>query len=113
MAQYTTNSEFDSPIRKLAVGYLFCVLILFYLAFHTVSGERGIFALLRESRKLDALKTEVQETKAKREVLEKKVQKLSNNSLDLDLLDEQARKVLGTTGKNEVVLFFDSDKSEK
>jgi len=25
------------------------------------------------------------------------------------LLDEQARKVLGTTGKNEVVLFLDTD----
>jgi cell division protein FtsB len=110
MAHYSTDSEFDSPIRKRAVGSLFCVLILFYLAFHTVSGERGIFALLRESRKLDALKTELAEAKTKHEVLEKKVQKLSSNSLDLDLLDEQARKVLGTTGKNEVVLFLGDSK---
>lgn len=109
MAKYETDLEFGSPIRKRAVGSLFCVLILFYLAFHTVSGERGIFALLRESRKLDALQDELADTKAKREILEKKVQKLSNNSLDLDLLDEQARKVLGTTGKNEVVLFLDTD----
>jgi len=105
MAQYATFPESRSPLRKRAVGSLFCVLILFYLGFHTVSGERGVFALLRENRKLEALKTELAEAKSKREMLEKKVQKLGNNNLDLDLLDEQARRVLGSLGKNEVVLF--------
>lgn len=44
---------------------------------------------------------------AKREALDKKVKLLSNASLDLDMLDEQARSVLGIAGKNEVVIFLE------
>ena len=110
MEQYVTSLKFHSPMHnssmhRRAAGSMFCVLILFYLAFHTVSGERGIFALLQENKKLDTLKAELAETKNKRETLEKKVQRISSNNLDLDLLDEQARRVLGITGKNEIVLF--------
>ena len=89
-----------------AAGPLLCVLILFYLGFHAVSGERGLFALFKETRKLDLLKAEMAETVAKREALERKVARLSNDSLDLDLLDEQARLILGLAGKNEVVVFL-------
>jgi cell division protein FtsB len=35
------------------------------------------------------------------------VDKMSTDSLDLDLLDEQSRKVLGYAGKNEVVIYQD------
>jgi cell division protein FtsB len=105
MAQYATFLESRSPMRRRAVGSLFCVLMLFYLAFHMVSGERGVFALLRESRRLDMLKVELAEVKSRREILEKKTQRLSSDNLDLDLLDEQAHRVLGLAGKNEVVLF--------
>jgi len=92
---------------KRAIGPLFCVLALFYLGFHTVSGDRGVFALFKESRRLEALKSELAEVVSKREALEKKVRLLSSNSLDLDLLDEQARLVLGLARKNEVVIFLD------
>lgn len=110
MTRYTINSDFRQPMQKRAIGSLFCVLILFYLAFHTVSGERGVFALMRERSKLDTLKTELAEIKSKRESLEKKVQKLSSNSIDLDLLDEQAKHVLGRAGKDEVVIFDEDQK---
>ncbi len=90
---------------KRASGPLFCVLALFYLGFHAVSGERGLLALFKESHKLETLKTELAEVTLKREALDKKVRLLSNQSLDLDLLDEQARTVLGMAGKNEVVIF--------
>jgi cell division protein FtsB len=112
MTRYAVNSDFRQPMQKRAIGSLFCVLILFYLAFHTVSGERGVFALMRESSKLDTLKTELAEIKTKRESLEKKVQKLSSGSIDLDLLDEQARHVLGRAGKDEVVIFLDEESKE-
>lgn len=72
-----------------------------------VSGERGVFALMRETSRLENMKGELAEIKTKREALENKVQKLSNNNLDLDLLDEQARIVLGRAGKDEVVVFLD------
>ncbi len=107
MARYNYQSEPHSPMKKRAIGSLFCVLLLFYLGFHTVSGERGVFALLRQTSKLDSLKMELADIKSQRETLEKKVGKLSNNNLDLDLLDEQSRRVLGASGKDEVVVFLD------
>lgn len=97
------------PALKRALGPLFCVFALFYLGFHTVSGERGVFALFKESRRLEALKSELSEVVSKREALEKKIKLLSSNSLDLDMLDEQARLVLGLAGKNEVVIFLDQE----
>jgi cell division protein FtsB len=93
---------------KRAIGPLLCVLALFYLGFHAVSGERGLLALFKESRKLELLKIELADITAKREALDKKVRHLSSQSLDLDLLDERARLVLGVAGKNEVVYFLSS-----
>ena len=109
MRRYAATADLYNPLQKRALGSLFCVLVMFYLGFHTVSGERGVFALLRESRKLETLKAELAEIKASREALDLKVAKLSDRSLDLDLLDEQARSVLGMAGKDEVILFMDKN----
>ena len=84
---------------------MFLVLVMFYLCFHAVSGERGVFALFKETRKLDKIQSELAEVKAQHDALEHKVHLLSDNSLDLDLLDEQARRVLGMAGKDEIVYF--------
>jgi cell division protein FtsB len=97
----------DSPLAMLkrASGPLLCVLILFYLGFHAVSGERGLVALFKETRKLDQLTAELTDIRGKREKVEHKIKMMSNDSLDLDMLDEQARNVLGLAGKDEVVVF--------
>lgn len=97
----------ESPLSfsSRAIGPLCCVLIMFYLGFHAVSGERGLFALFKETRRLEQLNAELVEIRTKREGLEKKIKLMSNSSLDLDMLDEQARTVLGLAGKDEVVIF--------
>jgi cell division protein FtsB len=98
------------PDLKRAMGPLLCVFILFYLGFHMVSGDRGVVALFKESRKLAALEAEFTAIAAQRQALDKKVKLLSDSSLDLDLLDEQARLVLGMAGKNEIVYFLSDEK---
>jgi cell division protein FtsB len=85
---------------------MLCVLVLFYLGYHTVSGDRSLFALFKEKRKLEALNQELQETITKRELLEKRVVMLSSQSLDLDLLDEQVRTVLGMGRPDERVIIL-------
>ena len=93
--------------RKVA-GPLLCVLILFYLGFHMLTGERGVFALINASHQMEELTLRLAEVKAERQVLENKVALLSNHSLDLDMLDERARIVLGYTGRNERVILLDN-----
>ena len=66
----------------------------FYLGFHSVSGERGLVAWFKENRRLEQLKDQLADATARREVYEKKIRLLSGGSLDLDMLDEQARAVL-------------------
>lgn len=80
------------------------VCVLFYLGFHTFHGERGLYALFREQQELQTLKEELTKTKAKREHLEARVTRLRDGSIDLDLLDEQMRRMLGVSRPGEVML---------
>jgi cell division protein FtsB len=106
MARNKSLYTMRPALGKRAVAPLLGVLVLFYLCFHAVSGDRGVVALFKENRKLVQLQTELAKVVAERNALDAKVHGLSSNSLDLDLLDEQARLVLGMVGKNEVVHFL-------
>jgi len=95
----------ESPkLREKLLGPLLLAVGIFYLTFHALSGERGIYALLKEDRKLEVLQTELTTTVAKRKYLEHRVSLMSAGSLDLDLLDEQSRTILGVAGENEMVV---------
>ncbi len=83
---------------------LLMVFAVFYLIFHVLHGERGLYALFREKRELQTAQTELAGVKAQREQLELRVSHLRDNSLDLDLLDEQMRRMLGVMKPGEVVL---------
>ena len=108
-ATWSSRSYNDTnrPLSKRLSGPMFLVFVMFYLGFHAVSGERGVFALFKESRKLELLQTELADVKAKHAALERKVHLLSDDSLDLDLLDEQVRRVMGMAGSDEIVYFPD------
>lgn len=75
-----------------------------YLVFHLFSGERGLYALLKENRKLEILRAELKDVQAKNEEMDRRVKGMSNGSLDLDMVDEEARRVLGSASRNEVVI---------
>lgn len=93
--------------EKLAgqlAGPLLLAVGIFYLSFHALSGERGIYALLKEERKLDVINGELADVTAKRKELEHRVRLLSDGSLDLDLLDQQTRILLNEAGEDEVVI---------
>ena len=75
-----------------------------YFTFAAVQGDYGLFRraeILGDNAKLkielDALETEV----ARMENLTKR---MSDKYLDLDLLDQQARDILGYIGSNDIIL---------
>ena len=88
-----------------SVVFLGLMLLLgLYFAFAAVQGDYGVFrraeldaeaAQLRQE--LDMLQTEVAR-------LENLTRRLSDEYLDLDLLDEQARDVLGLIRNDEIVI---------
>ena len=86
------------------IGPLLLAVGIFYFSFHLLSGERGLYVLLKEDRKLEMLKSELSEVVAKRKDLDHRVRLMSDGSLDLDLLDEQSRAILNNASEDEVVI---------
>ena len=103
MARLIKSVESQKLYEKL-LGPLLLAIGIFYLIFHALSGERGIYALLKEERKLEMLQTELHNVVGQRKDMEHKVRLMSSGSLDLDLLDEQARIILGSAGEKEMVI---------
>lgn len=76
--------------------------LLIYFIFHAIAGNRGVIAYLRLYDSIEKLEDEVKTLKAERIELEHKVN-LLKSSIDLDMLDEQARRVLGVAKDDEKV----------
>ena len=91
-----------TPMRLMRP--LLWMLVAFYMGYHTLHGERGLFALMRDRHEVAQLTTELQETKSSREMMERRVSHLRDSSLDRDLLDEQMRRMLGVMKKGEIVV---------
>ena len=66
----------------------------------------GLFLKKHLSQKVDKSKNDLEILKAERLHLEHRVKLLSPESLDLDLLDEQARKLLGYSKVGETVYSY-------
>lgn len=94
------------PSQKSMFRTLLFALGFVYLGFHAMHGERGLYALFREVRMQESLTHELAQVKAEREKLELRVTHLRDDSLDLDLLDEQTRRMLGGAEHFEKVVFL-------
>lgn len=91
-----------------AFGTLFFFAIAFalslYFTFAAVQGDFGLFRraeIVAESEDLRHKLTQVEDDVARMENLTKR---MSDDYLDLDLLDEQARRVLGMVRSDEIVI---------
>lgn len=93
-----------SPLRLIKpIGWM-CFAV--YLGYHTLHGERGVYALIRDNREVIQLTQSLAKTKAEREAMELRVSHLRDNSLDRDLLDEQMRRMLGVMSQGEVIVLM-------
>ncbi len=93
-------------IRPIIIVFAF-----FYLSYHALHGERGLSALIREQHERTTLTEQLQEKTAQRKAMELRVSHLRDGSLDLDLLDEQMRRMLGVMKPGEVVVMQGEDHS--
>lgn len=81
-----------------AFDAIFSCLILLGLVnfgYHGLQGDFGVFALMRAEAQEIALREELSALRTERAQLENLALRLSPDFLDLDLLDERARSVLG------------------
>lgn len=80
------------------------VCLSFYFCYHLIAGERSYLRLVSLDRQIDTTGKQFEQTKQERESLEQKVVMMRPGSVNRDLLEEQARKVLGFHYKDEKVL---------
>ncbi|MGR3435473.1 MAG: FtsB family cell division protein [Shimia sp.] len=81
-----------------------CLLMGAVFVFNAVQGEFGLFARAEIAAEARALRTELATVQERIAALENKTRRLGDDFLDLDLLDERARDVLGYVRTDEVVV---------
>lgn len=103
-----------SPKRRLRAALPPALLIVLcaYFVYHALHGEHGLWALRELEARAITLEARAQEIAAQRAALEARVALLRPDSLDLDMLDEQARRQLGVLHPDEVVIFFDAGRAD-
>ncbi|RMF35118.1 MAG: septum formation initiator family protein [Alphaproteobacteria bacterium] len=84
--------------------YCFAILgLIAYFGFSAIQGEYGLTRLI-ELRAIEAdLRTDLERMTSQRLALANKVHRLSDDYLDLELLDQQARYQLGLARADEVI----------
>lgn len=97
------NLVFSNNHTKKIILNIFLALLLGYFVFHCIYGNKGIIAYLKVNRQLEKAYDELKLLRAERVELEHNVKLLRTESLDKDMLDEQARKVLGIAAPSEQV----------
>lgn len=98
---------FTASFRRRAIdlGYtVFILAALAYFGYRAVWGDAGFFAQLSVDRDLRVLQAELNADQQERRRLENLSNRLSEHYLDLDLLDERVRDVLGYVRADEVVI---------
>lgn len=94
--------------RRPPVGviiYIFSVFTLgLYFAFAAIQGDYGLFRRVQIDAETTLLRQDLQQITADVAWMENKTHRLSDEYLDLDLLDEQARSVLGLLRADEIVI---------
>jgi len=89
--------------RQIA-GSLLGVITIGYFAYHAVEGERGLRSYFALRHATTVAAEDLVTLRAEREALEQRVRLLRPDGLDLDMLDERARSVLGLVQDDEIVI---------
>jgi len=89
---------------KILKFFLFVFMFL-YICYHAFYGKRNVWNYFEKKNELTKLDQEIEEKKSRNAKLQNKIDRLSDEKIDLDLLDEVSRDVLGTSGsKDEIII---------
>jgi len=92
------------PGVGLAIYVIIMVTLGMYFAFASVQGDFGLFRRVQIQAETRALVGERDRLAEEVAVLRNKTLRLSDTFLDVELLDQQARDILGMVRSDEIVL---------
>lgn len=79
-------------------------IVVIYFVYHTVQGDRGVVSWIQINSEISKAENRLSFLKKEKEELEAKTSLLKKNNLDLDLLEERTRKILGYTYPDELII---------
>jgi len=91
---------------RQAIVPVLSISLLTYFSYHAIQGERGLFAWMQLNQQLKQTHALADAVAGQRDELENRVRRLSNASLDTDLLDERVRSMLNLARGDEVVIML-------
>jgi cell division protein FtsB len=98
----------NSLTKRPAIGGIFLMVLALtlgsYFTFAAVQGDFGVFRRVQINAEAEALRAERDTLQQELARLQNLTHRLSDDYLDLDLLDEQARDVLGYLRTDEIVI---------
>lgn len=98
----------SAPSNRPALGMALVLGLAFtagtYFTFAAVQGEYGLFRRIEIEAERTRLEAELTTLRAEVALMQNRTRRLSDRYLDLDLLDERAREVLGLIRADEIVI---------
>jgi cell division protein FtsB len=92
------------PALGAAIFHMIAFTLGSYFTFAAVQGDYGVFRRVQIDAEAEMLTVERDRLAQELDVLTNKTRRLSDDFLDIDLLDEQARDVLGLIRADEIVI---------
>ena len=105
------NDSFEEPqlfknFKILEITLLtVCLILCLYFIIASFNGEFGVSAKYHLLAKEKVLTNELNTINKEAKIIKNRIKRLSNTSLDLELLDQQARIILGLIGEEELIVF--------
>ncbi len=84
---------------------LACAGFMFYMGYQGLYGNRGLVNLFELNEDIERLEYQLAKKEQERDLLEIRTRLLRPESLDLDLLEERSRAMLGYAHAQDVVIF--------
>ena len=91
----------------LFLSLVISFLILLYLIYFLINGERGVISFFTINNQQIELQNELKKIKFQNDFFVDRVQRLQINTIDLDYLDEQIRLNTGYISENELAIFIE------
>lgn len=92
------------PVGPLAVT-LVSLTLAAYFVFSAIQGDYGVLRRAEYQAESNALRRNLEQLQISIALQENKTLRLSDHYLDLDLLDQQARDILGFIRPDEIVIY--------
>jgi cell division protein FtsB len=92
--------------------YCIGISLIIYFIFASIFSQKGLLELFKLKQQVQNKDFAKKELISKMKLKKSMVEGMNIDSLDLDLVDEQSRRVLGYVGKNEVVIYQDQNQKE-